>query len=53
MKNKEYLNASDIAAEIEALYQKAQEQEKIINDLVIIVNKLVEWKKLSHPSPIE
>lgn len=38
MKNKEYLNASDIAAEIEALNQRIEEQEKKINDLLIVIN---------------
>ncbi|CAB5226504.1 hypothetical protein UFOVP760_278 [uncultured Caudovirales phage] len=42
-----------VVAEIQALYMELEKQQKIINDLVIVVNNLVEWKKLSHPSPIE
>jgi hypothetical protein len=41
MKNKEYLNASDIAAEIEALNQRIEEQEKKISDLLIVVATLI------------
>lgn len=41
MKNKEYLNASDIAAEIDALNQRIEEQEKKINDLLIVVTKQI------------
>jgi hypothetical protein len=42
-----------VVAEIQALYMEIEKQQKTINDLVIVVNSLVEWKKLSHPSPIE
>jgi len=42
-----------VVAEIQALYMELEKQQKTINDLVIVVNSLVEWKKLSHPSPIE
>jgi|694.fasta_scaffold00081_161 hypothetical protein len=42
-----------VVAEIQALYMEIEKQQKTINDLVIVVNSLVEWKKLSHPSPIK
>jgi cell division protein FtsL len=41
MKIKEYLNASDIAAEIEALNQRIEEQEKKIDNLLIVVATLI------------
>ena len=41
MKIKEYANTSDIAAEIEALNQRIEEQEKKINDLLIVINKQI------------
>lgn len=52
------LVAPAVAAEIEALNQRIDEQEKAIADLQIVVNNLVELgkltpPKLSHPSSIE
>jgi len=41
MKIKEYANVSDVAAEIEALYQEIAELKKLIGDLQIVVASLI------------
>jgi hypothetical protein len=33
-----------VVAEIQALYMEVEKQQKTIDDLVIVVNSLIEWK---------